>query len=171
VEDLSASFYQALEGTEGCEALDRLLCINFRTYLLDDLLRKMDLMSMANSLEARSPFLDRDLVEFAARMPARMKLRRATMKYILKKAFRDLLPPAILSRSKMGFGLPLGKWFCNELRDYVCDLLLTPDLRMGAYLRPQAVRATVESHLAQQGDYSRKIWALLMLELWLRKQS
>ncbi len=170
-EGIGASFYQAMEGTEVFESLDRILCINFRTYLLDDLLRKMDLMSMANSLEARSPFLDRDLVEFAARMPARMKLRRGRMKYILKRAFSDMLPPPILKRGKMGFGVPLGKWFCNELRDYVCDWLLAPDLRMGAYLRPREVRRIVESHLAQKGDYSRKIWALLMLELWLQKRS
>jgi asparagine synthetase B (glutamine-hydrolysing) len=114
--------------------LSQLLYLNFKTYLLDDLLVKMDRSTMANSLEARSPFLDTALAEYAASLPDRMKLRWGRTKYILKKAFADLLPKEILHRGKMGFGVPLGVWFRGELREYVQDLLCSPQAFLRDYV-------------------------------------
>src|SRR5207249_6908237 len=113
----------------GRSTLSRVLHANFTSYLPDDLLVKTDRCTMANSLEARSPFLDRELTEYAAALPDDMKLRGQRTKIILREAFADLLPPAIDQRGKMGFGVPLGAWFRGELRDYVRDLLLAPGAR------------------------------------------
>ncbi len=108
---------------------------NFHTYLPQDLLVKVDRTSMAHALETRSPFLDTALIEYVAGLPDSYKLRGRTTKYILRKAFADLLPPAIQSRGKMGFGLPLGTWFRKELRGYLRDLLLAPEARIRDYLQ------------------------------------
>ena len=88
---------------------------NLKTYLLDDLLVKIDRMSMANSLEARSPFLDKDLMEYVAFVPDKMKIKGLNLKYILKKSFHGILPDSILKRKKHGFGVPLGRWFSTDL--------------------------------------------------------
>jgi asparagine synthase (glutamine-hydrolysing) len=105
--------------------LEQLLYTDIMTYLPEDLLVKMDIACMANSLEARSPFLDHEFMELVASLPARFKLKGQQSKYILKKAFADLLPPEILKRGKMGFGVPIEKWFRRELKDYVRDILLS----------------------------------------------
>src|SRR5439155_4341631 len=115
-------------------ALSRVLLINFNTYLLDDLLVKVDRSAMANSLEARSPFLDTALIEYAASLPDSMKLARGRTKVILREAFADLIPPEIQRRGKMGFGIPFGEWFRGALSDPVNDLLLTADARYQEYL-------------------------------------
>ncbi len=97
--------------TRGAKTLDRLLALNAETYLVDDLLVKMDRTSMAHSLEVRSPFLDTALVEFAARLPPSLKARGLSLKRVLKRSVADLLPPEILNRRKRGFGVPLDRWF------------------------------------------------------------
>src|SRR5437879_11583022 len=97
--------------------------VDVQHYLPDDLLVKMDIASMAASLEVRSPFLDHEVVEFAARLPASMKLRRLTSKYLLKRAMNGVLPPAILRRPKMGFGAPVEQWFREGLRPLAADVL------------------------------------------------
>jgi asparagine synthase (glutamine-hydrolysing) len=114
---------------EGRSTLSQALHANFTSYLADDLLVKTDRCTMANSLEARSPFLDRELVEYAAGLPDDLKLRFGRTKVILHDAFPDLLPPVIDRRGKMGFGVPLDAWFRGELRDYMRDLLMAPDAR------------------------------------------
>ena len=148
--------------------LARLLHANFRSYLLDDLLVKTDRCSMANSLEARSPFLDRELVEYVATLPDRLKLRGRTTKVILREAFADLLPPEVQKRGKMGFGVPLGTWFRGELRDYVRDLLLSRDARYSMYLSPSKVEKLVLDHQAGRANLGLQLWSLLTFELWLR---
>ena len=108
---------------EPLSTLGKLLHANYKTYLLDDLLVKTDRCTMANSLEARSPFLDTALVEYAATIPDALKLRRGRTKIILRDAFSDLLPQKIITRGKMGFGVPFGTWFRTDLREYLSDLL------------------------------------------------
>src|SRR5213594_728762 len=107
---------------EGRTPLSRVLHANFTSYLPDDLLVKTDRCTMANSLEARAPFLDRALTEYAAALPDDLKLHGRRTKVILREAFADLVPAEINRRGKMGFGVPLGAWFRGELRDYVRDL-------------------------------------------------
>ncbi len=165
---LLASYREALAAAAGASTLSRLLYLNARTYLLDDLLPKMDRMSMAHGLEARSPLLDRELMEYVATLPDALKRRGGSGKRVLKSAVADLLPPEILSRRKHGFGVPLGDWFRGELRPMVEDVLLASP-RIAGRLDPRAVRALFEEHVAGRADRGHQLWTLLTLELWMRK--
>ena len=163
-----SSYRQALERCAGSSLLSRLLYLNARTYLLDDLLPKMDRMSMAHGLETRSPMLDRALIEYVAGLPDRLKRRGGRGKIVLKKAVSDLLPPEIVARRKHGFGVPLGEWFRGELKGRAEALLLDRP-RLARWLRPEAVRRLFAEHLSGRGDRGHQLWTLLTLELWLRK--
>jgi asparagine synthase (glutamine-hydrolysing) len=163
-----SSYEEALAAAPDASPLSRFLYLNARTYLLDDLLPKMDRMTMAHGLEARSPLLDRALFEYVAALPDGLKRRGAQGKVVLKEAVRDLLPPAILRRRKHGFGVPLGAWFRGELRPLVEDTLLTSP-RLGRRLRVEAVKAIFDEHVAGRADRGHQLWTLLTLELWLRK--
>lgn len=167
---IAQSFTDCFDKTEGWDSLNRLLYLNFKTYLHDDLLVKTDRMTMAHALEARCPFLDTALIEFVAGLPPRLKLKGWRLKYILKEAFRDLLPPAIVGRRKHGFGVPLGAWFLSDLREYVHDVLLTPDAAIGGILDHKAVQEIYDQHLSGRRDFGHQLWALLALEVWLRRQ-
>jgi asparagine synthase (glutamine-hydrolysing) len=138
-------------------------------YLPQDCLVKIDIASMANSLEARSPFLDHRLVEFCASLPSSFKLRGRTSKWLLRRLMRDRLPPAILARPKMGFGVPVGQWLRTDLRPLLYDTILSDRALARGYFRPQAVRALVDEHLGERADRTPHIWSLLMLELWFRQ--
>jgi asparagine synthase (glutamine-hydrolysing) len=156
------------EGLEPLTVLGKALSINYATYLRDDLLVKVDRCTMANSLEARSPFLDTALVEYVATLPDDMKIRGRQTKVILKEAFADLLPPLIMSRPKMGFGVPLGTWFRGPLREYVLDQLLNPSAQYRAYLSADTVRRVVERHMEGRADSGLQLWTLLCFERWLQ---
>lgn len=169
VSDTLASVEGAIPASEGCSLLDKLLALNFNTYLLDDLLVKMDRCSMGNSLEARSPFLDTALIEFVASLPDALKLRGRRTKYLLRKAYADELPPVTLTRGKQGFGAPFGTWFRNDLGDYLSDTLLAPDARFGAYLQRSYVRKLVEEHRRGFRDHGLRLWSVLTFESWLRQ--
>jgi len=167
---LADSFREPLERTRELSPLARVLDLNFRTYLLDDLLPKADRCSMAHGLELRSPFLDTAVMELAASLPDRLKLRTGTTKVILRRAFRDLLPDEILKRGKMGFGVPLPTWFRKEWRPLVEKRLLDPSARIYEWLRPEPVRSMAEQHFAATADYGHQLWALLTLETWLERR-
>jgi asparagine synthase (glutamine-hydrolysing) len=167
---INQSFAACFDKSRGCHPLNRLLHLNFTTYLPDDLMVKMDRMTMAHALEARSPFLDTALIEYVATLPPRLKINGWTLKYILKEAFRDLLPAAVLKRRKHGFGVPLGTWFLRDLRDYVRDGLLAPDAAICEFLNQKCVRGIYDEHLSGRRDFGQQLWALLVLEIWLRKQ-
>jgi asparagine synthase (glutamine-hydrolysing) len=167
-ERVQASYQAALERCADATPLSRLLYLNARTYLLDDLLPKMDRMTMAHGLEARSPLLDRTLVEFVAGLPDGLKRRGRTGKRVLKEAARGLLPPAILRRRKQGFAVPLDAWFRGELRPLVGDVLQEGS-RLGRRLRPGAVEGLLREHHARRADHGNRLWNLLTVELWLRQ--
>jgi asparagine synthase (glutamine-hydrolysing) len=138
------------------------------TYLPCDLMVKVDIASMANSLECRAPFLDHRVVELAAAMPAHLKYRRLRGKRILLETFGDLLPQSVQRRGKMGFGVPLDHWFRHELRDYAREILLGPTAQSRDYFRPEAVRQMLDSHQSGVADHSARLWALLFFEMWHR---
>jgi len=163
-----SSYREALARCTGGSLLSRLLYLNARTYLLDDLLPKMDRMTMAHGLEARSPMLDRGLIEYVAGLPDRLKRRGGRGKIVLKKAMADMLPSEILSRPKHGFGVPLGEWFRGELKPRVEALLLDRP-RLARWVRPDAVQKMFAEHLSGRSDRGHQLWTLLTLELWLRK--
>lgn len=147
--------------------LDRLLRVNFVSYLHDDLLVKADRMSMANSLEARSPFLDVALIEVANSLPDHLKTSAFGTKRILKRALRDLLPKDIVHRRKHGFGVPVAAWFRGRLKEPLEDLVLQDDARIAEVVSIPAVRELYRAHL-QGHDHGARLWALLVLEGWLR---
>ena len=146
--------------------LDAMLDTDVHNYLPDDLLVKMDVATMAHSLEARSPFLDHRLMEFTARLPANMKLRDGHSKYLLKSALRGILPDEILDRPKMGFGVPLAGWLRGSLKETLVDTVLSQRALARGYFRPGAVRRMVDAHMAGSNAYQYVLWDLLMLERW-----
>ena len=153
----------------GAGVVDAALLADTMTYLPNDLLVKVDIASMAVSLEARSPFLDHHVIEFAASLPERMKLRGLTTKYILKKTLRKLLPPENLSRGKMGFGVPVGHWFRGQMQGFLRESLLSERASRRGLFRPEVVRRMVELHTRGERDHTHQLWTLLMLELWFQR--
>jgi asparagine synthase (glutamine-hydrolysing) len=149
--------------------VDRLLATDVATYLPDDLLVKVDIASMACSLEARSPFLDHHLMEFAASLPPEQKLERGATKVILKRALRRVIPPEILDRPKQGFSVPLAQWFRNELRDLPTEILLDPRAIDRGYFRRDEVEDIIREHRDGIANHSRRLWVLLQFELWHRE--
>jgi asparagine synthase (glutamine-hydrolysing) len=156
--------------THGAEPLDRLLATNLRTYLVDDLLVKADRMSMAHALEVRSPFLDTELVEFAARLRPEMKLRGFERKRVLKAAVSDLLPTEITRRRKRGFGVPLDRWFREDLRGYVDSTLGERSARVRAHLDAAVIDRLLADHASSSADNGQALWMLLTLEVFLRRE-
>jgi asparagine synthase (glutamine-hydrolysing) len=153
----------------GGHVLNNMLAADVGSYLPDDLLVKMDIATMASSVEARSPFLDHHLMEFAARLPARLKLSNGRGKVLLASALRGLLPDAVLDRPKMGFGVPLARWFREELRDLPRELLLDRGSQVTAYVRPDAIERLIAEHVRGDADHSLRLWVLLGLENWHRE--
>ena len=141
---------------------------DLQTYMPCDLMTKVDIASMAHSLEARQPLLDFRLVEWAASLPSHLKLRGKKGKRLLMDTYYDLLPKAIWHRPKMGFGVPIAKWFRTSLRDRTYDALLGPDAKCHQYFRREAISALVEEHMTGRGNQAYRLWNLLFLELWLR---
>ena len=154
------------EEAEAQELLDQLLSVDTRTYLPDDLLVKVDRASMAHSLEARSPFLDHKLVEFAAALPVSLKLHHGETKRLLKRAMRRTLPDEILDRPKMGFGVPIDRWFREDCREFLRETLLSARSRQRGYFKPKMVEQMIDEHQDNRLNYAYHLYALLMLELW-----
>ncbi len=143
---------------------------DFATYLPEDLLTKVDIASMAVSLEGRSPFLDHEFLELTAQIPFSLKLKGFNnKKYILKEALRGIIPDEILFRPKMGFGVPIDAWFRDELKTYSQGKLLHGELVRRKLFRPEAIQKLLHTHTSTQINYSPQIWALLTLELWLEE--
>ena len=151
------------------DTLDWMMCHDLHFYLPDCLMVKVDVASMANSLEVRCPFLDHPLVEFAASIPSALKRDASGGKAILKAAVRGLLPAAIVTRPKAGFGIPLARWLRTELADLVRGTLLDDRARKRSLFDPRFVARMVEEHAARRRDWSTRLWALLWLELWFRE--
>lgn len=138
------------------------------TYLPCDLMTKVDIASMAHGLEVRCPMLDYRLVEFAMSLPSALKLRHFRGKAILKDAFGESLPPAIWRRPKMGFGVPIARWFRGELRPMIYEFLLAPDARVNSFFNTSALQRLVIEHDSGKQNHGYRLWSLLMLEAWMR---
>jgi asparagine synthase (glutamine-hydrolysing) len=164
-ENLIATLYRR---SDAQDLVDATLNVDLNLYLPDDLLVKVDIASMAVGLEARSPMVDHEFIEFVARLPSRFKISGLTLKAIFKKALKDLLPAEILGRRKMGFGVPLEHWFRGQLRDFLRDILLSRRAVERGYFKPAAVAALIDAHLGGSVDHQYQLWNLLMLELWHR---
>jgi asparagine synthase (glutamine-hydrolysing) len=155
-----------------CQGRDTVTCASLAdlvTYLPCDLMTKVDIASMAHGLECRAPILDYRVVEFAAALPSRFKYRRGRGKWLLREAFGHLLPREVFTRRKMGFGVPLDHWFRGDLKMLTADLLLAPTARCHAFLRPDVIQTLWSAHQEKRYDHSARLWALVMLESWLRE--
>jgi asparagine synthase (glutamine-hydrolysing) len=139
------------------------------TYLPEDVLTKVDRMSMAHSIESRVPLLDNDVIAFAASLPASLKIRAGRRKHVLKEVAATVLPREILERRKQGFGVPLGVWFRGNLRELFADTLLSASTLQRGYFQPSFVRHVVEEHLAGRRDHSLRLWQLVVFERWHRE--
>jgi asparagine synthase (glutamine-hydrolysing) len=158
---------QCFAAVAGCNDLDRMLYVDTKSWLPDDLLIKADKMTMANSLELRVPLLDHRVLEFAASLPAHFKLKSFTLKYILKRALSERVPPVIRDRKKTGFPVPFESWIRNDFKDTAWDILTDPQTVQRGYFRQDAIEALIKAN-ASGSNYSKEIFSLLTLELWHR---
>jgi len=165
--DPYAELRRLLVRTKDLSLLDGLLYADIKTYL-HELLMKQDQMSMATSIESRVPFLDHKLVEFTASMPDTMKLRGNTTKYVLRESMKGVLPERILSRSKMGFPVPIGSWFRGQFKSIIDEYVLSDRALARGIFAPDFVRGVVARHQAGE-DHAERLWALLNFEIWLRR--
>jgi asparagine synthase (glutamine-hydrolysing) len=149
--------------------LDQLLAIDYTTYMADDILVKVDRASMAVSLEGREPLLDHRIAEFMARVPVEFKIRNGEKKYLLKKIAHQYLPKAMMDRPKKGFAIPVTSWFKQELEVFIHELLDEQTIQRQGLFQSKAIHALISQyHLGIDGA-ARKIWVLLMFQLWYRE--
>lgn len=167
--DASEFLDQWFARANGSGILDATLLTDQMTYLPNDLLVKVDIASMANSLEARSPFLDHHLIEFAASLPESLKMNRFRTKSLLKKVAARLVPREVIYRRKMGFGVPVGRWLRGEMKDFLRDVLLSDRALNRGVIRAEKIRQYVDEHIDGKFDHSFQVWTLLMLELWFQR--
>jgi asparagine synthase (glutamine-hydrolysing) len=158
------------QDSEGAATVDRLLDLNLRTYLPDDLLVKADRMSMAHGLEVRSPLLDTELLAYTARLRPSLKLRGMSLKRVLKAAVADLLPRQVANRGKRGFGVPLDRWFREDLRTYLDSTLGVGSARIRQHLLPDAVDRMLAEHESGKQNHGHALWTLITLEVFLRRE-
>jgi asparagine synthase (glutamine-hydrolysing) len=167
--DPFATFRQAYAACQSTDPLDHVLYVDVKTYLVDDILTKVDRMSMAVSLETRVPLLDERLIEFAARVPSSLKLRRGISKYLLKRVLERRVPKTILDQTKHGFTAPIGEWLRGPLKGLAGDLLLGGQLRKRGLFQASTVGRLWNEHQSGWRDHPHRLWSLLMLELWFRQ--
>ena len=148
------------------DLLHRQLYADLCVYLADDILVKVDRMSMATSLETRAPFLDVNLMELAYSIPSELKIRNGERKYILKQALRDVLPPEILRRPKEGFSIPMKNWLRGDLAPIMRDLLAPERIRQRGWFSPVAVTRLIDSHLSGRDNHAHVLFSLMVLERW-----
>ena len=158
--------YELMQATPADTASGRIFNFDAKTYLPFDILTKVDITSMMNSLEVRVPFLDHELVEFALSIPADLKIKNGQRKYILKKAISNLLPDDVLQKRKQGFALPLDMWFRNQLKDFTHDTLTSQEFRNQGFFSTTRITEILESHQKGPWDYSPLLWGLLFFQEW-----
>lgn len=146
-----------------------MLWMDLMAYLPDDILVKVDRMSMACSLETRAPLLDHKVVEFMAQIPKKQKFTLTKSKRLLRAVAARYLPDSILRRPKQGFAIPLAGWLQRDLRGWMEDLLLSPVFYRRGIFREARVRRMIDDHTRGRRDYSQQLWALMMLELWFQQ--
>ncbi len=165
---IADEFSRLFRESRATDPVNRLLDVDIQTYLTDNILTKVDIASMAHSLEVRCPLVDQELMTFAASIPGSLKLRGLTSKYLLRRVARDLLPRPILTRRKQGFGLPIDRWMREDLAPLSRDVLLDRRARERGLFDPAAVSDMLERH--QRGEpRGFQIWSLMILELWYRE--
>jgi asparagine synthase (glutamine-hydrolysing) len=164
--DVYAPVREALGRFSQDDVLNRQLYADLSLYLADDILVKVDRMSMATSLETRAPFLDGDLMELAFSMPGHLKIRNGERKWILKRAMRDVLPESILNRRKEGFSIPMKNWLRRELQPLLRDLLSRDRVARRGLFDPEAVQLLIDEHVEGRENHSHTLFPLMVFERW-----
>jgi asparagine synthase (glutamine-hydrolysing) len=155
-----------LKGKNFSSELGELLYLDTKLYLQEGVLAKVDRASMAHGLEVRVPFLDHRFVDLVTGLPEELKLKGFSTKYLWKKAIKDRIPDEIARRSKKGFGIPIAKWFYRELKDLMLEMLSEGRLKKQGIFNPSVVQRLVTDHLARRVDNRKKLWNLLIFQLW-----
>ena len=166
--DPFTAFRTHFDRVRGQDHLRRILYVDLKTWLPNDILVKMDRMAMANSLEVRSPLLDHHVIDFAAGLPSEMKYHGRTSKYLLKRFAERRVPPSVIHRPKMGFSIPLASWLRGELRPMAEDLLLSERALGRSYFQAETIRGMWTRHQEGRRNHAHHLWALMVLELWHR---
>ena len=166
--DPSESYRKVWDEADGCDDVDRVLSLDFKTYLPDQLLTKMDVSTMAHGVEARSPLLSKDLIEFAACIPTSMRLRGYNTKYLLKKLAARHVPREIVYRKKRGFVMPASDWLRHDLSGVLRSVLQSKSFADRNWIRPESVNRMVDEHRSMTRDWGEQLWTLFVLELWAR---
>ncbi len=148
------------------DSLNRQLYVDIKSYLVDDILVKVDRMSMAASLEARVPFLDHRFVEFTATIPSRLKLQGKNTKYLLKKAMGDILPPQILNRGKEGFSIPIKNWLKTDLKSLMLEVLEPQKIKREGFFNANYVERLKKEHLSGKENHSHRLWSMMVFGIW-----
>lgn len=164
--DVSAIFRSYYKRCDAKDPLDKALYVDLKTYLTDDILVKVDRMSMAHALEVRAPLLDHKLIEFTATLPPSLKLKGKTTKYLLKQIMGNRLPSNVFTREKHGFTMPVGEWLRGPLSEMVEASLFSSVAQSRGLFNTKFVRSLWQNHLSRRADYSHHLWMLLMFELW-----
>jgi asparagine synthase (glutamine-hydrolysing) len=167
--DPFARFREIYDRCRSADPIDRGLYVDVHTYMVDDILTKVDRMSMAVSLESREPLLDHKLLEFAATVPSALKLKNGQGKYLLRRLLERRIPNAIVDRPKHGFEAPIGEWLRGPLAPMVDALLLDGRLRGRGVFDDRAVARIWTEHREGRRDHRHRLWSLVMLELWFRQ--
>jgi asparagine synthase (glutamine-hydrolysing) len=169
VQEHFGGLFSMMNPHDDAHIIGQLLNVNIHTYLPDDLLVKTDRSSMAASLEARSPFLDHQLVHYASAIPSSLKVKNGVSKYILKKALRGVVPDAIIDRKKHGFGVPVGAWFRGDLSGYLDSVLLGDRAAHRGIFEHETVQDMIGVHKSGKTDLGHALWTLLTFELWMQR--
>ena len=164
--DVYAPVRRHLRGAHTDDRLNRQLYADLQVYLNDDILVKVDRMSMAASLETRAPFLDMDVMELAFSMPGHLKIRNGERKHVLKRAMGDLLPESVLTRPKEGFSIPMKAWLRGEWAPMMQDLLGPEPVGRRGWFEPTEVTRRVSEHLAGTHNHAHQLFSLMVLERW-----
>jgi asparagine synthase (glutamine-hydrolysing) len=170
VEEPSTVLTDAVLRPPGSESFDRLMLLDMLSYLPDDILVKVDRASMAVSLEARVPFLDHRVVEWAWQLPVSMKVRRGQGKWILRQVLNRYVPPALVERPKMGFGVPIDRWLRDDLRDWADAFLDEKRLAEEGFFNVELVRAKWREHRSGAGNWHYYLWPILMFQGWFERE-
>jgi asparagine synthase (glutamine-hydrolysing) len=165
-DDSNLSYFRTFRDDRWGGVVERAMATDIRTYLVDDILAKVDRASMAYSLEARVPLLDHRVAEFAARLPMEFKVKGGETKHLLRKVLYRLVPRKLIDRPKMGFGIPVNRWLRNELRPLLEEYLGEDRIRKEGYLLPGGVSRVVREHLSGERDHQYRLWALLVFGMW-----
>lgn len=169
VDDAHLPYFRTFRDPRCGGIVERAMATDIKTYLVDDILTKVDRASMAYSLEARVPLLDHRIVEFAARLPMEHKVHRGGTKHLLRKILYRHVPGELIDRPKMGFGIPVNRWLRNDLRPLLAEFLGEDRVRREGFLKPEGVERVVREHLSGRRDHQYRLWALLVFAMWVER--